>query len=277
MSQPARLAERPKGPATTVPPDSPSLRPVLQFAALALPIGWAILATPVLLSLPIEPFALAATMFALLGPALIITARESGAAGVKRLLRDAVRVPRPSWWGLVALLAVPVAVWAAAVPLGFAHALTPDLLVGFAVALVVSTVIINIWEETVWTGFVQRRTMARWGVVRGSLATAVLFAGIHLPFAFAGSPTAGEVLLGVGILLGTGIGLRLIIAGLDTWSGRSLLAVGVLHGSFNATSSLVDPSGDWLRYAVAILFGIAVVVALQVRRGRRDRGPAATR
>lgn len=269
MHQSIRAAERSSGAVPTVPADRPDLRPLMTFAALAVPIGWALLGTAVVLNLPTEPFALAATLFALLAPALFLTARESGRAGVKRLLRDAVRLPKPSWWGLVALVALPLAVWAVALPLGGAHALTPSLLISFGMGLVITTVVINIWEETVWTGFVQRRAMARWGVLGGSVFTAALFAGIHLPLAFQGAQTAGDVLTGVGILVGTGIGLRLIIAGVDTWSGRSLLTIGILHGSFNVTPDLIDPAYDWTRYAVTILLGTAVVAGLRYRSRRQ--------
>jgi membrane protease YdiL (CAAX protease family) len=68
-----------------------------------------------------------------------------------------------------------------------------------------AALIINIWEETAWTGFVQRRAMARWGTVNGSLATAVLFAGIHAPLAFHGATSARHVALGFAALIATGI------------------------------------------------------------------------
>ena len=257
-------------PGTAVASARPELRPLLAFVALALPIGWVFLTVPVVLGLPTEPFALGATLFALLGPPLILTARESGGSGVRRLLRDAIRPPRPSWWALVAVLALPLTTWAAAVPLGGARPLTPALLGSFAVGLVITTVVINIWEETAWTGFVQRRAMAIWGALGGSVVTALLFAGIHLPLAFAGANGAGDVLAGVAILVATGVGLRLMIAGLDPWSGGSLLTVGILHGSFNVTSDLIDPAYDWLRYVVTILLGVAVVLVLR-RTSERDR------
>ena len=260
-------------PGTAFPSARPELRPLLAFVALALPIGWVLLTVPVVLGLPTEPFALGATLFALLGPALLLTARESGRTGVRRLLRDAVRPPRPPWWTLVAVLALPLATWAAAVPLGGARTLTPTLLGSFLVGLVITTVVINIWEETAWTGFVQRRATVLWGALGGSVITAVLFAGIHLPLAFAGADGAGDVLTGIGILVATGVGLRLIIAGLDPWSGGSLLTVGILHGSFNVTPDLIDPAYDWLRYVVTILFGVAVVLVLRRTsdRGRQGR------
>lgn len=137
------------------------------------------------------------------------------------------------------------------------------------VLFLTSALIINIWEEMVWTGFVQRRAMARWGLVGGSLVTALLFAAIHLPLAFDGASTPGQVGLGVAVLVGTGIGLRLLIGRVDVWSGSSLLTIGLLHGSFNATSALIDPAYDWVRLGVTIVLGI-LAVALP-RRLRRTR------
>jgi membrane protease YdiL (CAAX protease family) len=259
------VAERSRGERSVAPTGRPDIRPLLVFAALALPIGWVLLTVPVVLGLPTEPFALAATLFALFLPALVLTARETGRAGVGALLRDAVRLPRPSWWGLAAILALPLVVWTAAVPLGGARPLTPALLGSFLIGLVITTVVINIWEETAWTGFVQRRAMARWGALGGSAITAALFAGIHLPLAFAGAEGPDDVLTGVGILVGTGIGLRLVIAGLDRWSGGSLLTVGILHGSFNTTPDLIDPAFDWLRYTAAIVLGVVVIAILRRR------------
>ena len=249
--------------------DDRSLRPLLLFAAIALPVGWVALSVPVALGLGQEPFVLLALVLGLILPALLLTARESGRSGVRALLRDAVRLPRPLWWAPVAALALPAAVWAAASTVGGAQPLTSSLLVDFAVALVTVAVIVNIWEEMAWTGFVQRRSMARWGVLGGSLLTGVLFAGIHLPLAFDGATGAGDVLLGVAVLLATGIGLRLLIAGVDGWSGRSLLTAGLLHAAFNASADLINPDHDWVRYVITVLLGLVVLAALLSARGRR--------
>lgn len=242
--------------------DKPQLRPIVFFSATALVVGWALLGPMVLFDLPQAPFVLAATLLALIVPALVLTARETGRAGVRALLRDAVRLPRPTWWGPAAALTVPVLTWSVAAGLGGAEPLTADLLVDVSVAFLSSLLIINIWEEMAWTGFAQRRAMARWGLVRGSLVIALLFAGIHLPLAFDGADTPGDVVVGLGILVGTGVGLRLLIAALHAWSGRSLLAVAVLHASFNVTGDLVDPSTDWVRYLVTVLLGTAAVTVM---------------
>jgi membrane protease YdiL (CAAX protease family) len=180
---------------------------------------------------------------------------------VRSLLRDASRLPRPVWWLAAAAFTLPVLTWAVALALDGSVTLTTTLLVTFVVDLLVGLLIINLWEETAWTGFFQRRAMSLLGEIRGSLVTAVLFAGVHLPLAFTDAEGAGDVLLGCGVLLGTGLGLRLLIARLDDWSGRSLLTVGVLHASFNATASIVESSYDWIRLLITVVLGVAGALA----------------
>jgi membrane protease YdiL (CAAX protease family) len=253
---------------TDAPARGPSLRPVRMFALVALPLGWAIMSIPLLLGLPVEPFVLPTVLFALLLPALLITRREAGTAGVRALLRDAIRLPRPRWWVFAAVAVIPAVTWLTAAALGDAEPLTRTLLVGFLIDLLVAAALVNVWEETAWTGFAQRRLVARWGVVRGSVTTAALFAGVHLPLAFQGRITVTNVLLGVAVLFVLAIGLRLIIGYLDGWSSGSLLTIGLLHASFNGTADLIDPAHDWVRLAVTLAIGLALVTIT----GRRNRG-----
>lgn len=239
------------------------LRPLLLFTAIAVPSGWVLLTLPLVTGLPLPPFVLGVNLLGLMLPALVLTARRQGRAAVGRLLRDAVRLPAPRWWLVVAIAGIPAAVWSAGATLGLARTLAPDVLLGVGLQFLSSALIINIWEELAWTGFFQRRATARWGATRGSAATAILFAGIHLPLAFAG----GDPAVGVAALLITGVGLRLLIAGVDRWTGGSIFTIGLLHGSFNATAGLLEPGGDWVRLAVTLLFGVVVAIWL-VRSAR---------
>jgi membrane protease YdiL (CAAX protease family) len=257
-------------PTTAQVPDR-ELRPLLAFAAVALPVGWVVLGIPVALDLPQEPFVLAGLLLALVIPAVVLTAREGGRAAVRALLRDAVRLPTPSWWLAPALLGIPVLTWLTGAALGGARPLDGGLVADVAAQLVISAVVINIWEEMAWTGFVQRRAMARWGTATGSVVTAAFFAGLHLPLAFAGAASAGDVLVGVAQLVGTGIGLRFLVAGIDRWSGGSLLTVGLLHASFNATGSLLAPGSDPVRLALTVVAGLLALAVLQLRSRRAGR------
>lgn len=242
--------------------DNPSLRPLLVFAAVAIPTGWVLLSAYQFLGLPQAPFVLATLLIGLILPAIVLTSRESGGKGVRALLRDAVRLPRPLWWAPFAALVLPILVWLGANLLGGAPPITSALVKDVGIGFLSSLLIINIWEEMAWTGFVQRRAMARWGLVAGSVVTAVLFAGIHFPLVFDGADTAGGVTYNLLLLLGTAVGLRLIIAGLDGWSGRSLLTIGILHAAYNSTADLTDPDHGWVRLLITLVLGVAVAAAI---------------
>jgi membrane protease YdiL (CAAX protease family) len=242
------------------PESAAPTRHLLLFGGMAVLSGWVLLGAAVAFSLPLPVFVLLVNFLALLLPAIVLTRREGGRAAVRRLMRDAVRLPAHWWWLPAAAFALPAVVWAVCAGLGAAQPLTPAVLSGFALQLLSSWLIINIWEETAWTGYFQRRAIARWGTIGGSSLTAVLFAAIHLPLAFAG----GTVLVNIAALIVTAVGLRLLIAGVDRWTGGSLLTVGLLHGSFNATSAVIDPSHDWVRLAVTLLAGAAAAALLTI-------------
>jgi membrane protease YdiL (CAAX protease family) len=240
--------------------DTAARRPLFVFLAIATAVSWLVLSIPVALALAAEPFVLVVVLAGLLAPALLLTFRDSGRAGLSTLFRDARRLPRPLWWGPVAALAIPCLTWNVASLLGGAAPLTVDRLTRFVVAVVVGLLVINLWEELAWTGFFQRRAISAWGPVRGTLVTAAGFAAVHLPLAFAGADGPGDVLLGVAVLVGTAVGVRFLITGLDAWSGRSLLTIGLLHASFNATYDLVDPAYDWVRLVLTVVLGLVSLV-----------------
>src|SRR5690349_25049035 len=71
--------------------------------------------------------------------------------------------------------------------------------------LAIGAVTANLWEETVWGGFVQGRLMARRGLLVGSLLTALPVFLIHLPLAYEANGWSGttwrDALLTWGVLL----------------------------------------------------------------------------
>jgi membrane protease YdiL (CAAX protease family) len=233
------------------------------FAVVALGIGGPLLALSTLIE-PGAPFILAAVLVGLALPAVVLTHRDTGGDGVRALLRDCLRMPSAWWWLPAAGFALPCLTWTTAAALGGAHPLTWSLLGYYVADLIIGAVVINIWEEMAWTGFAQRRAMARWGRTGGSLVTAVFFAGIHVPLAFDGAHNAAQVASNVLLIAGVAIGVRLLIGRVDAWTGRSLLTVGVLHSSFNATETLLDPAYDWVRIVVTI--AVAVVIVASGRR-----------
>src|SRR5206468_8871786 len=87
---------------------------------------------------------------------------------------------------------------------------------------------------------VQRRWMERYGLTAGGALTAIPFALIHLPMAFGsgfGVPLP-VVLLIWGVLIVTAPILRWLIGVTYLGTGGSILLVGLLHASFNASGQL---------------------------------------
>jgi len=265
--------------ATSSPPaaDSGDLRPLLVFTVIALPIGWVLLSIPLVVDVPLDPFILGTLYLGLVLPAVWLTRRDPNAS-VKRLLLDTVRPPRP-WWLLVpAALLIPVATAGVGALLGVGTGLTGSFVLDLAAANVLSSLlIVNLWEEMAWAGFVQRRASVRWGYAGGATVTALLFTGIHLPLSLYGTDNLGDIAYNIAAMIGAGIGLRLLIGALDVWGRRSILALGIVHATFNGSSELIDANSDWVRYTVTVALGLAAwVLHRQTSRRNSDNVQAAT-
>jgi membrane protease YdiL (CAAX protease family) len=249
--------------------DKPDVRALRTFALIGVPSGWLFLGIPVALGLPVEPFVLLTLLFGLVLPAVVLTRRDPGGS-VRALLGDSFRPARPAWPMVPALLMIPGFSWLIARPLGGAETLDRELLVALLVDVGSSLLIVNIWEEMAWMGFFQRRAMARWGQVPGSLVTAALFVGIHLPLAFVDVDTGQRLATNLAVLVGSSIGLRLLLAFTDIITMRSILTVAVVHAAWNATGELLDADHDWVRYVVTISLGL-LSVTTSAMRDRRHR------
>jgi len=213
--------------------------------------------------------------------AVVITAWIGGRAAVRRLLAGLTRwrIGVSGW--LVVLAAMPALTLAVALvtgtltppPSGWAEVAGSWLLIFVFVLLTAS-----VWEETAWAGFVQTRLMARHGLLRGSLLTAVPFCVIHLPLAFEGAGWAGtswrDAAINWAWLLAALPFFRYLAGILLVDTGGSVLAVAVLHASFNASGSLsvLLPYG-W-QYVPAMILLTVIVAGLRALRQRGARPPA---
>ena len=105
------------------------------------------------------------------------------------------------------------------------------------IGLLVNLVLINIWEETAWSGIVQTRLEQRYGLVKAALLTAVPFALIHLPLHFIGDFTIGSVIGALVTLLLICAVVRLMLGVVLRGTRGSILAVAVLHTMFNRSNN----------------------------------------
>lgn len=248
------------------PADRADLRPLVTFVLVALPVGWILLSIPLLTDLPLAPFVLGTLYLGLVLPAVVLTCRS-----VRALVHDAVRLPKPLWLLIPATLVIPAGTAAVGGLLGVGTGLSASSLVQLALANVVSSlIVVNLWEEMAWAGFVQRRAMHRWGYAGGSVITALLFTGVHLPLAFSGADSVRSVGSNVAAMIVAGVGLRLLIGAFDRWGRHGIVALGLLHATFNASTELIEPHADWVRYLVTLVLGLGALALYGHGGGSRD-------
>jgi membrane protease YdiL (CAAX protease family) len=214
----------------------------------------------------------------LLPAAAWVVSVTEGRAGVRALFSRTFRWRfGPAWWVAV-LIALPVATVAVGVVLGRSLE-TRDLVSTLARELplmLLPIVLVNMWEETVWAGFVQTRLERRHGLLRAAVLTALGFAAIHLPLLFWGDVSPSSLLTGLGILLVAAVLVRLMIGVFLRATAGSVLAVAVLHASWNGSSGedgLVDAVLSGGQPVLAPLIAVALVTAAAMAVVRPDLSP----
>jgi membrane protease YdiL (CAAX protease family) len=217
-----------------------------------------------------------AELLLLVGLAAAIARAADGRRGIRQLFAG-LRRWRLGWRYLLLLVAMPLLTLAVAAVTGTLSSPADgwfSVVMAYAVFLVFGAVTANLWEETVWGGFVQGRLMARHGLLVGSLLTAVPFFLIHLPLAFETNGWRGttwqDALITWGVLLLAAPFQRYLIGTLLVDTGGSTLAAGLMHASINAAGALAVVTGGWQMVPALIVLTLAVVAY------RRWRGLSAT-
>ena len=251
-------------------------RPLTGFLVIVLGLTWLLLSIPVLAfhgvipgaSLPVEVFALAATLLILLPTALWVTSVTDGRAGVRALFARVFRWRFGIGWWLVVLFGLPmIALLLGLVFGGFWQ--TADLgpvLIKQLGSILLAVVVINLWEETVWAGFFQTRLEARFNFVVAAVLTALPFAGVHVPLLLIDDHVSAlSVVKGIAGLLILGIVVRLLIGVMMRAAADSVLAVGILHQIFDASNNngaLVDSLLDGADAGNMTVLAAAVLTVL---------------
>ena len=220
-----------------------------------------------------------AELLILLGTAVLVTGAADGRPAVRELFRRAFRWRVAPAWYLAALLALPALTVLIAAATGTFHppadGWAPLLSTYLLNTVIIGALLGNIWEELAWTGVVQHRIMDRRGPAVAALLTAIPFALIHLPFAFAERGFAGtswtDVAFSWAVLFLFAPFFRLLMGMAYLGTGYSLFIVGLLHASFNASAStkLDVFDGEWQQIAaVIILLGVVAAASLPRSSGR---------
>lgn len=224
---------------------------------------WATQAASLLAGVDVMPAKIGEIVMLLAG-ATWITARVGGRGAVRRLYAGLTRW-RLGWRYPLVLAAMPLITVAVALVTGTFHsAAWGSVVMTYVLFLVLGAVTGNLWEETVWSGFIQGRLMAARGLLIGSLLTAVPFFLMHLPLAFEmdglKGTTWGEAFTDWGLILLAAPFLRYLIGTLLVDTGGSTLATGLMHASSNAAGAMAVIPGGWQQIPALVLLTVAVAV-----------------
>ena len=292
------------------PATSSSLRrlvarhPVVAFLLMAFVFAWTIM-LPLLLSesgfgilpfaLPWRVFGSLMSIFGLALPAFLVAAAKDGKAGARELLRRCLRWRVGVRWYLLALFGLLAITLLGAIPfLGVSPLESlarnwPLLFTVFLPGVLVPFVLVNLWEETAWTGFMQHTIQEGRGPLLASVMVAPFFALIHMPGFFVAGFISDEktplsefpaVLLQVGILAVFAVFIRVLIMWLYNGSGRSVLVVGLFHSAFNMTNGqkitpeLLHLPGGLASLIPAVAVMVIAVLLVVFTRGRLAREPS---
>lgn len=248
-ASPAPAAGRSAGPRRLA-----TRHPIALFLALVFGLGYPLMFVPLLAARGVIPggslpemvgldmekaSALLMVMLALFPAALIVSALEGGRPAVVALLqRAAIWRIGPGWWALV-ILALPATTVGLALALGDTFR-TPTLaqLIGELGGFAAGFLLVNLWEEISWAGFMQTRLERRYNTYLAAVITAVPFAAIHMPLQVVNGVTSpARLAMGFALLTVLAMVVRSFFGLVMRGAGGSLLAVAIAHTIFNRSNN----------------------------------------
>ena len=242
-------------------------RPVLAFLVMAYAIAWTLQFAAFQFGLSFRLGSSISMIFGLALPAFLVTAAVEGKAGMQDLLGRVFRWRVRLRWYLVAVLGLPVAtrlVASAFIGVAPLQALVekwPLFFTIFVPEILLAVVLIQIFEETGWTGFMQDTLQERHGPLLASIMVAPAFALFHLMSNLLEAGQIIMVLVQVAIQAIVSIFFRVAIMWLYNGTGRSVLIVALFHSSFNTVSGS-EFTMRFMRELIAASVSIAISLAI---------------
>ena len=230
---------------------------------------------PARLAIDAEEFAsLLLTLLGLLPATLLVTALEGGRPALRTLFRRVFRWRIGITWWAIAVAALPATTVAVALLLGDSLQVpSAGVLASELAAVTIAFLLVNLWEETAWTGFLQTRLERRHSFLVAAALSAVPFAAVHLPLRLISGPAAAsELAQAFGLYLVLGLIVRPLLGLVLRGSGDSVFAAALMHTLFNRSNNpdgiaadlLIGPNRQ-LAALIAVLL-LSAVIGLFIRR-----------
>ena len=217
----------------------------LKFVLIAFAFTWAfwllaaLEARGLISSLPVPALVLGA--FGPMLAAVVLTAQESGRAGLRSLLGRVVRWRvAPVWYGVALLGPIVLQLLAMALNVLLGGPLPDPLaMIGtLPTVLVISVYMliqVGIGEEIGWRGYALPKLQAGYSALVSSLILGVLWALWHLPLFF--NPATGYYFTPFWVYLVFLLPLPIVYTWIFNSTGGSVLIVMILHAVMNASST----------------------------------------
>ncbi len=194
----------------------------------------------VTLSIPVVPLG----AFGPLVAAVVVTAHESGRAGLRALMNRVLRWRVAPLWYAVALLGPPVVYLAAAALHVLAGGRSPtvsgltSVLPTVLLLTVYFVVVAGLGEEVGWRGYALPALQARYNAFIASVILGVLWALWHLPLFF--NPAVGTYShIPFALYVAYMIPFTILITWVFNSAHGSVLIAMILHGTTNASGALL--------------------------------------
>lgn len=227
---------------------------------------------PARIGLDMERAAVIPLMLVLVPSALLVTGLEGGRPALRHLFRRIFRWRVGLVWWLVAAVALPLLTVVTAVLLGDPAQLpSRTVLAGEVVGIAVAFLLINLWEEAAWAGFLQTRLEQRHNFFVAAALTAIPFAAVHMPLRVITGEVGSAVDLAVNFaaLAVFSVIVRSLFGMVLRGAGNSLLLVGLTHTFFNRSNNSDGIAADILaggdnRQTAALLAAVVLTIVLGV-------------
>ena len=263
---------------------------MVSFLLMAYGLGWPTLLAGYYFGLSLRLASSLGVIFGLALPAFLVTAATGGKSGVRDLLRRCFRWRFGIHWYLLALLGLPVgtllvaSVFPGLAPIQALAQKWPLFFTMYLPEVLMALVLIQVWEETAWTGFMQDTLQGRHGPLLASILTAPAFVLFHLPLVLLEASQIALALVQVAVQAVVVIFLRVMIMWLYNGAGRSVLIVALFHVSFNTVTGSQEATRfirELIAGPVALLISLAVLAVVAVlvavfTRGRLGYKPGRT-
>lgn len=225
------------------------------------------LSTIMPMHLPISAFMFVCPVVA----ALVVTVKQSGVKGAKKLLArvfDARRIKNPNWFAPL-LLIMPVVMTLEYFILRLIGRSIPEIHITLISVLLLFAVyfIAAACEELGWTGYVIESLPKRWSALAASIFIGGLWAIWHIiPFLQTGHGITWMVWQCFVTVL-----LRVLIVWLYVNAGKSVFVAIVFHAMVNVSETLFPNNGSAYDPALTVLLLFAVVAMILTQRSWRIR------